>query len=316
MMHMMTQEPRAREVEWTQANRKELVERIERVLPEDGTKEPLPGLILYRSSNPTAPLHAVFEPAVCVIAQGSKEVLFGNSRYQFDPLHYLLVTLDLPYVSQVIEASKEQPFLGLRLSLSPLLVGEVLLEIGHTQPEAHVDVRAIDVSLLDGNLLDAFLRFVRLVDSPLEARVLLPLMTREIIYRLLMGEQGDRLRHLTISGGYTPSIAGVVKLLLQDFDKPLRIEQFARELGMSVSSLQHRFKAVTALSPQQFQKRLRLQEARRLMLGEDLDAASAASRVGYQDASHFNREYKSLFGVPPMRDVQRLREEAPAQASQ
>jgi len=315
-MHMMTQEPRAREVEWTQANRKELVERIERVLPEDGTKEPLPGLILYRSSNPTAPLHAVFEPAVCVIAQGSKEVLFGNSRYQFDPLHYLLVTLDLPYVSQVIEASKEQPFLGLRLSLSPLLVGEVLLEIGHTQPEAHVDVRAIDVSLLDGNLLDAFLRFVRLVDSPLEARVLLPLMTREIIYRLLMGEQGDRLRHLTISGGYTPSIAGVVKLLLQDFDKPLRIEQFARELGMSVSSLQHRFKAVTALSPQQFQKRLRLQEARRLMLGEDLDAASAASRVGYQDASHFNREYKSLFGVPPMRDVQRLREEAPAQASQ
>jgi len=315
-MHMMTQEPRAREVEWTQANRKELVERIERVLPEDGTKEPLPGLILYRSSNPTAPLHAVFEPAVCVIAQGSKEVLFGNSRYQFDPLHYLLVTLDLPYVSQVIEASKEQPFLGLRLSLSPLLVGEVLLEIGHTQPEAHVDVRAIDVSLLDGNLLDAFLRFVRLVDSPLEARVLLPLMTREIIYRLLMGKQGDRLRHLTISGGYTPSIAGVVKLLLQDFDKPLRIEQFARELGMSVSSLQHRFKAVTALSPQQFQKRLRLQEARRLMLGEDLDAASAASRVGYQDASHFNREYKSLFGVPPMRDVQRLREEAPAQASQ
>ena len=315
-MHMMTQEPRAREVEWTQANRKELVERIERVLPEDGTKEPLPGLILYRSSNPTAPLHAVFEPAVCVIAQGSKEVLFGNSRYQFDPLHYLLVTLDLPYVSQVIEASKEQPFLGLRLSLSPLLVGEVLLEIGHTQPEAHVDVRAIDVSLLDGNLLDAFLRFVRLVDSPLEARVLLPLMTREIIYRLLMGEQGSRLRHLTISGGYTPSIAGAVKLLLQDFDKPLRIEQFARELGMSVSSLQHRFKAVTALSPQQFQKRLRLQEARRLMLGEDLDAASAASRVGYQDASHFNREYKSLFGVPPMRDVQRLREEAPAQASQ
>src|SRR3989440_7908737 len=316
MMHMMTQEPRAREVEWTQANRKELVERIERVLPEDGTKEPLPGLILYRSSNPTAPLHAVFEPAVCVIAQGSKEVLFGNSRYQFDPLHYLLVTLDLPYVSQVIEASKEQPFLGLRLSLSPLLVGEVLLEIGHTQPEAHVDVRAIDVSLLDGNLLDTFLRFVRLVDSPLEARVLLPLITREIIYRLLMGEQGSRLRHLTISGGYTPSIARAVQRLLQDFDQPLRIEQLARELGMSVSSLQHRFKTVTAMSLQQFQKRLRLQEARRLMLGEDLDAASAASRVCYQDASHFNREYKSLFGVHPMRDWQRLREEAPAQASQ
>src|SRR2546421_7577950 len=166
MMHMMTQEPRAREVEWTQANRKELVERIERVLPEDGTKEPLPGLILYRSSNPTAPLHAVFEPAVCVIAQGSKEVLFGNSRYQFDPLHYLLVTLDLPYVSQVIEASKEQPFLGLRLSFSSSLVGEVLLAAGHTPPREPVDVRAIAVNVVDETLLDAFVRLSKLLDAP------------------------------------------------------------------------------------------------------------------------------------------------------
>jgi len=154
------------------------------------------------------------------------------------------------------------------------------------------------------------------LDAPTEARLLQPLYTREIIYRLLMREQGGRLRHLTISGGYTPSIARAVQRLLQDFDRPLRVEQLAHELGMSVSSLQHRFKAVTALSPQQFQKHLRLQEARRLMLGEDLDAASAASRVGYHDAAHFNREYKSLFGVPPMRDVQRLREEAQAQASQ
>ena len=124
-----------------------------------------------------------------------------------------------------------------------------------------------------------------------------------------MGEQGARLRHLAMEGGYTPSIATAVRRLRQGFDQPFRIETLARELGMSVSSLQHHFKAVTAMSPLQFQKRLRLQEARRLMLGEDLDAASAAYRVGYQDASHFNREYKSLFGVPPMRDVQRLRED-------
>ena len=159
-------------------------------------------------------------------------------------------------------------------------------------------------------------RLVRLLDAPDEARVLLPLFTREIIYRLLKGEQGDRLRHLALLGGYTPSIARAVERLRQDFDQPLRIEQLAHELGMSVSGLQHHFKAVTALSPVQFQKRLRLLEARRLMLGEDLDAASAAYRVGYHDASHFNREYKSLFGVPPMRDVQRLREEAQAQTSQ
>jgi AraC-like DNA-binding protein len=308
-MQVIAQEPKVREAEWMQANRKELVELIARVMHEDGTKEVLPWLTLFRSSKPMVPLPGVFVPAVCMVAQGSKEVLFGDSRYQFDPLHYLLVTLDLPYVGQVLEASKEQPFLSLRLSLSPSLVGSVLLESGHTQPKAHVEVSAIDVSLLDGNLLDAFVRLVRLLDTPTEAQVLQPLYTREIIYRLLMREQGGRLRHLTISGGYTPSIARAVKLLLQNFDQPLRIEQLARELGMSVSSLQHRFKAVTALSPQQFQKHLRLQEARRLMLGEDLDAKGAAYRVGYQNAAHFNREYKSFFGVSPMRDVQRLREE-------
>jgi AraC-like DNA-binding protein len=177
-------------------------------------------------------------------------------------------------------------------------------------------VRAINVSPLDGNLLDAFVRLIRLLDSPVEAPVLLPLITREIIYRLLVGEQGARLRHLAILGGYTPSIARAVERLRQDFDQPLCIESLARELGMSVSGFHHHFKAVTAMSPLQFQKRLRLQEARHLMLGEDLDAASAAYRVGYQDTSHFNREYKSLFGVPPMRDVQRLREEAQDRADQ
>jgi len=138
----------------------------------------------------------------------------------------------------------------------------------------------------------------------------MPLITREIIYRLLMGEQGARLRHLAILGGYTPSIARAIGRLRRDFDQPLHIEEMARELGMSVSGLRHHFKAVTAMSPSQFQKQLRLQEARRLLLSEDLDAASAAYRVGYHDASHFNREYKSLFGVPPMRDVHRLQEAA------
>ena len=153
------------------------------------------------------------------------------------------------------------------------------------------------------------MRLVRLVDSPAHARVLWPLIVREILYWLLMGEQGGRLRHLALQGGYTPDIVQAVKQLRQHFDQPLCIEEMAQALGMSVSGFHHHFKAVTALSPLQFQKQLRLQEARRLMLGEGLDAASAAYRVGYQDASYFNREYKSLFGVPPMRDVQRLREE-------
>jgi len=306
-MNVMILQQAEREAERAQANREELVERIARAMREDGTTQPLQGLHLSRSSLPLKPLHSVLEPSLCVIAQGSKEVLLGDSRYRYDPSHYLLATVELPRVSQVLEASKKRPYLSLRLELAPTLVGAVMVEAGYSSPRDHADMRAIAVSPLDGHLLDAIVRLTRLLDAPAEAPVLLPLITREIIYRLLVGEQGGRLRHLAILGGYTPHIARAVQRLRQDFDQPLRIEQLAHELGMSVSGLHHHFKAVTAMSPLQFQKRLRLQEARRLMLGEDLDAASAAYRVGYHDASHFNREYKSLFGVPPMRDVQQLR---------
>ena len=185
-----------------------------------------------------------------------------------------------------------------------------MAEAGGALPVAQADERAIAVSPLDVNLLDAVLRLVRLLDSPAAAPVLMPLITREILYRLLTGEQGGRLRHLALAEGHTTYIASAIARLRRDYDRPLRIEQLAGDLGMSVSSFHHHFKAVTALSPLQYQKQLRLQEARRLMLSEDFDAASAAYRVGYQDASHFNREYKGLFGFPPLRDVQRLRDTA------
>ena len=314
IMDVMHHQQAEREAQRLQANREELAERIARAVRADGTIQPLQGLYLSRCSVPLEPVHSVLEPSVCVIAQGSKEVLLGDSRYRYNPSHYLLATVELPRVSQVLEASPERPYLALRLELAPTLVSSVLVEAGYASSRDHGEVRAIAVSPVDGHLLDAFVRLVRLLDAPTEAPVLQPLITREIIYRLLMGEQGGRLRHLALQGGYTPDIARAVKRLRQDFDQPLRMEYLAQELGMSVSGLHHHFKAVTALSPLQFQKRLRLQEARRLMLGEDLDAASAAYRVGYRDASHFNREYKSLFGVPPMRDVQHLREAAQNQA--
>ncbi len=305
------------EAQRARTHRAELVERIARAIREDGTTQPLPGLYLSRSSVPLEPLHSVLEPSLCVIAQGSKEVLLGESRYRYDSLHYLLATVELPRVSQVLEASRERPYLSLRLELAPALVGSVMSEAGFSSPPpGPADMRAIDVSPLDVSLLDAIVRLIRLLDSPTEARILMPLTMREIVYRLLVGAQGSRLRHMALLGGYTPRIARAIERLRHDFDQPLRIERMARELGMSVSGLHHQFKAVTALSPLQFQKRLRLLEARRLMLGEDLDAASAAYRVGYRDASHFNREYKSLFGVPPMRDVQRLRAAAGESAGQ
>lgn len=307
-MDVMNHPQIEREALRAQANREELGERIAGAVRSDGTIQPLPGLHLSRISLPRARIPSVVEPSLCVIAQGSKEVLMGNSRYQYDPYHYLLTTVQLPRISQILAASPAQPYLSLRLELSPALVGTVMTETGHPMLLEQADVSAVDVSPLSGDLLDAIVRLVRLLDCPTEANALMPLVTREIIYRLLVSHQGNRLRHTAILGGYTPTIAKAVERLRQDFDQPLRIEQIAHELGMSVSGFHHHFKAVTALSPLQFQKRLRLQEARRLMLGEDLDAASAAYRVGYQDASHFNREYKSLFGIPPMRDVQRLRE--------
>jgi AraC-like DNA-binding protein len=299
-----------READRAQANRDELAERISLAIRRDGKIEPLKGLHFNRSSSPSAPCHAVSIPAFCVIAQGSKEVFLGNDRYQYDPMHYLLATVELPIVSQILEASQAQPYLSLRLDLDPTLVGSVMVEAGYPSPQSHANVKAIDVSWLDASLLDAVVRLVRLLDTPAEAPVLMPLLAREIIYRLLIGAQGSRLRQIAVLDGYTHHIVKAVDRLRQDFNQPLRIESIAKDLGMSVSGFHHHFKSVTAMSPLQFQKQLRLQEARRLMLGKNLDATSAAYRVGYDDTSHFNREYKRLFGEPPMRDVERLRSAA------
>ncbi len=297
-----------REAHREQAEREELAGRIARAVREEGTAVPLEGLQLRRASAPKELGHGVSYPALCVIAQGAKELLLGEDRYRYDPAHYLITTATLPITSRIIEASEERPFLGLVLRLDPTLVGSVMVEAGHSAPRRPSDVRAIAVSLLDAGLLDAVVRLVRLLDSPTDARFLAPLIKREIVYRLLMGEQGGRLNHIAVLGGHTHRIVEAIDRLRKDFDRPLRIEDMARELGMSVSSFHHHFKAVTAMSPLQFQKQIRLQEARRLMLGDDLDAASAGYRVGYGDASHFTRDYKRLFGEPPVRDVERLRE--------
>jgi len=209
--HQQAAREAAREAAWMQANREELVERIARAIRADGSAQPLPGLHLYRHSLPLEQVYSVVEPSLCVVAQGSKEFLVGESRYRYDPLHYLLVTVDLPNVGQVLEASKERPFLSLRLDLTPTVVGEVMVETDHatrSAPRDSADVRAVSASLLDGHLLDAMVRVARLLDALDEAPVLLPLLTREIIYRLLRGEQGGRLRHLAILGGYSPLSLG------------------------------------------------------------------------------------------------------------
>jgi len=288
-------------------NREELVARMSRAVPADGVREVFPGVFLARSCRPTERLHSVFKPAFCVIAQGSKQVLLGDEVFLYDSGNYLISAVDLPIVSHVAEASEDKPYLSFRITLEPSTVASVVMESRVETKKSDASVKAMDVSPIGADLLDAIVKLARLLDTPEEMNFLAPLILREIIYRLLTGEHGARLSHLIASEGDTRRISRAVKQLSENIAEPLRIENIARDLGMSVSGFHHHFKSVTAMSPLQFQKQIRLQEARRLMLGEDLDVASASFRVGYEDPSYFSREYKKLFGAPPQRDIARLR---------
>ncbi len=296
-----------RESQRAQSNRQELVERIAQALPADGWLDPFSGFRLARSSQPTEPTRAIYQPALCFVAQGCKQALLGEEVFQYDPGTYLIFTVDLPLTFQVKKASKELPYLGLRLNLDPALVASVMMESGVEAKKADATMKAVAVGTTNADLLDAILRLVRLIDTPGADKVLAPLIIREIVFRLLMEGEGARLSHLLAAGADTRRIAQAIGYLREHFDQPLRIDDIAHEFGMSVSSFHHHFKSVTAMSPLQFQKHLRLQEARRLMLGEDMDAASAGFRVGYEDPAYFSRDYKKLFGAPPQRDIAKLR---------
>ncbi|MEZ4727080.1 MAG: AraC family transcriptional regulator [Caldilineaceae bacterium] len=296
------------EAKRVEASHEEFSARLAQVARRDGVVEPVAGLTIHRASAPTGLAHGVSFPSFCLVAQGSKEVLLGDNCYQYDPAHYLIATVALPYAAWIKEASPERPYLGFVLRLDAMMIGSVLAEVGHVAQQQQAPVTAIDVRPLDVDLLDAAVRLVRLLESPTDVRVLAPPLMREIVYRLLRDGQSERLHQIAVLGGNNYRIAEALEWLRKDFDQPLRIEEIARGLGMSISSFNHHFRTLTAMSPLQFQKQLRLQEARRLMLSNGLDAKSAGYCVGYNDASHFNREYKRLFGQPPLRDMERLRE--------
>ena len=295
-----------RDAERVKTNREELIERIRQTVSEDAAKEVFPGFFLARSSRTSESLHTVYKPAFCFIAQGRKRALLAEEVFRYDPGHYLLFTVDLPLIFQIEKATPDEPYLGLRLDLDPSLVASVLMEADIKIKKGDASAKAMDVQAIDANLLDAVVRLVRLAEEPASIHVLAPLIVKEIIYRLLAGGQGARLGHL-LPAGDTRRISRAIGHLREHFDEPLKIDDIARELGMSVSGFHHHFKSVTAMSPLQFQKQIRLQEARRLMLGEDVDAASAGFRVGYEDPSYFSRDYKKLFGSPPQRDIVSLR---------
>ncbi|HKO95735.1 MAG TPA: AraC family transcriptional regulator [Pyrinomonadaceae bacterium] len=296
-----------REVQMVPSNSEELIARMLAAVRADGTVEVFPGFRLSRASHPTEPVRSVYQPSFCFVAQGSKRVLLGEQVFKYDPEHYLIYTVDLPLTFQVEKASEDRPYLGFQLDLEPTLVASVIMESGICFKKGDASAKAMNVSSVDADLLDAVVRLVRLAETPTQQKVLAPLIIKEIVYRLLIGGQGARLSHILGSSGDTRRISKAIGHLRKHFDEQLKMDEIARELGMSVSGFHHHFKSVTSMSPLQFQKHLRLQEARRLMLGEDLDAASAGFRVGYQDPSHFSREYKRHFGAPPQGDISSLR---------
>lgn len=265
----------------------------------------IPSLRFHRISAPNDPTCCVYEPALTIVAQGTKRVVLGQETLEYDPANYLVTSIDLPVVCQVVTATPDVPFLCLSLALDVRKIAALLSEMPPFPPQPAC--LGMSVGRLTAPLLDAVLRLVRLLDTPDDIAILTPVIEREILYRLLSGDQGGRLRHMATSDSRTHQIARAIDWLKENYTRPLRIEELARTAHMSVSSLHHHFKMITAMSPLQYQKQLRLLEARRLMLSERIDAASASHRVGYESPSQFSREYRRLYGAPPLRDIAQLR---------
>ncbi len=290
------------------AQQAELADRVARNTHADGMHDcAIPGVSLIRFSSPSQPVPTVYEPSLCIVVQGRKHALLGEVVYTYDALNYLVVSMTLPVVGQVVEATPERPYLCLRFNVDTALIGELQQQVPTPRDDAPSGSRAMYLARTSAPLLDAVLRLVRLLDTPEEVPVLAPLALREIHYRVLTGELGHRLRELCVIDSQSQRISRAIELLKRRFHEPLRIEELAAAAHMSTSSLHHRFKAVTAMSPLQFQKQLRLQEARRLMLIENIEAGSAGHRVGYESPSQFTREYRRLFGAPPRQEVEAAR---------
>ena len=270
----------------------------------------IPSLSLFRRVEPTEPITGMYEPSVCLVAQGAKRVRLGDDTFVYDAHHYLITSVHLPTVVQIMEASPEKPYLGLRLMLNQREISQMMVDSNLPPPRVQQSSRGMATGEVTLPLLTAIQRLVDLLFEQQDIPILAPIIQREIIYRLLVGDQGERLRQIASAGSQSHQIARSIDWLKANFTQPLSIDDLAAQARMSSSTFHHHFRSMTALSPLQFQKQLRLQEARRLMLSERMDAANAAFQVGYESPSQFSREYNRLFGAPPLRDISNLRQMA------
>ena len=272
----------------------------------------VPGLSLFRREEPTEPISGMYEPSVCLVAQGTKRVLLGDDTYIYDAHHYLITSVHLPTIVQIIEASPDKPYRGLRLKFDLREVSQLMVDSNLPQPRPQQSSRGMATGEVSLQLLNAFVRLIDLFADDKDIPILAPVIQREIVYRLLVGDQGERLRQIATAGSQSQQIAKAIGWLKNNYTLTISMDELAAQANMSTSTFHHHFRSLTALSPLQYQKQLRLQEARRLMLAERMDAANAAFQVGYESPSQFNREYSRMFGAPPLRDVRMLRQVTPA----
>jgi AraC-like DNA-binding protein len=298
-----------RDIGWMAERQQELAARVARLTPFDGSHpSAFPSLAFSRGSVPTVCMPTVYQPCLAIVVQGRKRTVLNDEVFHYDALNYLVVSVTLPGMGQVLEATPEHPYLSLRLNLDLEEIARLVLDLGNRRPAPIGTDRGLFVARLDEPLLDAVLRMVKLLDTPEDIDVLAPVVRREIYYRVLRGELGYRLVDLAQIEGGNHRVVRAIDWLKQHYAAPLRIEDLADAVHMSASALHHRFKAVTAMSPLQYQKHLRLHEARRLMFADGIESATAGHRVGYESASQFSREYRRLFGAPPRSEIARLRE--------
>jgi AraC-like DNA-binding protein len=266
------------------------------------------GVNCIRLSAPQMQLPSVYQPSICVIVQGAKQVLLADEIYRYAPLQFLAVSVDLPLLGQVISASAEKPYLCLAIDIDARQIADLIAQSDDAAWSRGETSRGLFVGELDEAMLDAVVRLTRLLDMPRDIAVLAPLMLREFHYRLLNSPYGPAIAQMAIAGSNTHKIGQIIRRIKTQLASPIRVAELASMANMSPSSFHQHFKAVTAMSPVQYQKRLRLTEARHLLLADSADAASAAYRVGYQSVSQFSREYARMFGAPPRRDVEGIRD--------